>query len=304
MVFQTEKPEGGTLHYQGYVEFTESIRIVGRTMKNGPWRRFNWTRVDNPRGAIEYARKVRSRVPNSLFGEIGHAAVNRDDNLQDVVDHMAEQDAKIEEILKEHPVMRIKWGERIQTVFIENKNNRTECNVTLLVGPTRCGKSTWVREHLQELGVEYYEVPGKAISSGRWDWAMYRGEDYIIIDEFDDSWLTVTNFKLFFDPFNTYTLEKKGKNMEIKFNHIFLTTNKEPKKWYAKYEREGGDRSAVESRINQFFTIYDCTKNRHWNTNQAQSTQEVYTRYMDMVRRPGNPFRFDSESFNVNRLFN
>ncbi len=199
--------------------------------------------------------------------------------------------------------MNIKWGDAIRRVHIEGIENRVECNVTLLVGPTRCGKSTWVRNMLERENVPYYEVPGKAISSGRWDWAMYNGEDYIIIDEFDDSWLTVTNFKLFFDKFNTYTLEKKGKNMEIKFNHIFLTTNKEPKKWYGKFAREGGDKSAVESRINQFFRIYDCDKNVHWQTNQAQSDNPIYTRYMNKVERTGT-FKFQSESFNVNRLFN
>jgi len=264
IVFQEEQaPSTDTVHIQGYIEWEEAIRPLGQKMKhmNSPYSRFHWSRVDNPRRAIAYAKKDDTRVNNGLHGQYGAAAANRDQTITDTTEQIL-SGVPLSKVLHEHPDISFMHYEKVVDFHNRQVKNRDACNVVLLIGPSGCGKSWWADAAAKSKGTTYY-VPDRTRHNGRWDWKGYSSENSIIINEFDDKWLKVVSFKQFFDIF-PFQVEAKGQNMSLKSNNIYLTTNSDIKNWYRKFRSNPENAvhtAAMERRITQFFTIYDCRKN-------------------------------------------
>ncbi len=267
IVFQEEiAPTTQTPHIQGYCEWQEAVRPLGRTMKqlSSPWRRFRWSQVDFPRAAIKYASKEDTRLAGGQNGKYGDAAANRDQTVSDVTDQIL-NGTRLKQVLIEHPDISFMHYEKIVDFHNRQVPDRTACNVILLIGPSGCGKSWWAAEDAKSEGTTFF-VPDRTRHNGRWDWKGYSSENSLVINEFDDKWLKVVSFKQFFDIF-PYQVEAKGQNMSLKTNNIYLTTNNDIKYWYRKF-RSNPDNAvhtkAMERRVNQFFKIYDCRKNTAW----------------------------------------
>jgi hypothetical protein len=248
--YQEEKaPSTGTIHFQGYIEWSDKIRPI--TMK--VYKGWDFTRVFDPRGAIKYSKKTETRIEGGQTGEIGSAARFRNDTIEDVCDHI-KSGGTIQEIIATHPTMDFMHHDKIVRKVLDTLPDRTACNINIYFGITGCGKSTYVRTRAEN----YYAVPTVTRHNGRWDWDSYEGQSNIVIDEFDDTWVTATDFKRFFDVFE-YQIERKGSNMPMKSNHIWITTNKDPGFWYSKMTDEA--RRPLLRRLKEFANIFDCRKN-------------------------------------------
>ncbi len=177
----------------------------------------------------------------------------------------------------------IHW-DAINAQLLRNKPKRTSCEIKILYGPSGCGKSTWARAQ-----GDYYAVPPPTRHNGRWDWQGYEGQNLLVIDEFDDTWLKMINIKRFFDT-TEYIVEKKGKNMPMKSNKMILTTNKDPADWYTTWIRDGGDIRPLERRFTDFVTIYDCSQNPGWD--HGNQNEEYMNMTLRVVRSAERGFRF------------
>jgi len=267
IIFQEEiAPDTATHHIQGYCEFQDRVRPLGRLMKqtSSPWTRFHWTKVDFPKAAIKYASKEETRMQGGLNGKFGEAAANRDQTVTDVTDQIL-SGVILSEVINQHPDISFMHYEKIVDFHNRQVPERFGCNVILLIGPSGCGKSWWAAEAAKSKGTTYF-VPDRTRHNGRWDWKSYSSENSIVINEFDDRWLKVVSFKQFFDIF-PYQVEAKGQNMSFKTNNIYLTTNNDIKNWYKKFRSNPENAvhtNAMERRITQFFKIYDCRANSNW----------------------------------------
>jgi len=305
LVFQEEiAPTTNMIHYQGYIEWFNPKRPLGTTFKNttSPYRRFSWHRADHPRASIAYAKKTSTRAQGGDHGEYGESAANRADTKKDVVDQLL-AGVPLKKVIQEHPEMDFDNHEKFVAFHNRNVPNRNKCRVILLIGPSRCGKSSWVIEDAKKITIDkpsgtYYIVPDRTRHNGRWDWQNYQSQDSIIINEFDDKYLKVVSFKQFFDEF-PYQIEQKGSCMQMKSNNIYLTTNTDIKYWYHKYREHRNNAvhvDAMEQRITQFFTIYDCRKNLAYDIEEQDEDEGENEPYMQMTLRPHPPTGFKFEN--------
>lgn len=307
LIYQME--EGTCVHLQGYAEFTKQVKPAGRTMhaETSPWHRFHWDFVDHPKKAIHYCRKPvdgcecpsctkeREHPTRSIphvGGSIGHAAQGRDDTIEDTVLQINCGTA-ISVIARQHPKIGFMYYDKIVSAVLRSKEPRQFCEVIYLEGPTGCGKSTWIREEIAKRfpGQGIYSAPLKTGHNGRWDCEGYEGQNHFVIDEFSDSMFSVDHFKTFFDKFPV-TIESKGKSYKFKSNYIWLTSNRKISQWYSKYAGTGGDRSPLERRITDFFTIYDCKKNHLFGNHGGQTETGEYMLFT-LRAHPVGGFKFD-----------
>ncbi len=287
IVFQEELGlQQQTPHIQGYIEWVSARYPLGAQMNSdgSPYRRMHFTPVDNPRAAIAYAKKDRTRVEGGLHGEYGLAAANRTQTVSDVTEQIL-SGTNLKQVLEEHPDISFMHYEKIVDFHNRQVKDRDACNVTLLIGPSGCGKSWWADKTAKSKGTTYY-VPDRTRHNGRWDWKSYSSQNSIIINEFDDKWLKVVSFKQFFDIF-PFQVEAKGQNMSLKTNNIYLTTNNDIKNWYSKFRSSPENAvhtAAMERRITQFFKIYDCRRNTNWMAPTEEQGETLP--FMQMVLRP------------------
>jgi len=267
-----------------------------------PYKRFSWHKADYPRASIAYAKKEESRKENGSHGEYGDSAALRTDSNEDVVQQLLAR-VPLQQVIDAHPVISFLRNDKIIEMHNRLVPDRSECNVTLLIGPSGCGKTTWALKEALKDGYTAFQVPDRTRHNGRWDWKGYASQNTAIINEFDDTWLKVIAFKQFFDTFH-YQIECKGDNFQMKSNNIFLTTNSDIKDWYAKYRAYPANAvhvKAMERRITQFFTIYDCRRNLAYGLDALEDAQIPEDRittepFMQMTLRahPPGGFRFNS----------
>ncbi len=102
-----------------------------------------------------------------------------------------------------------------------------------------------------DLGGHYDHVFGK------W-WDGYRGERIVILDDFRGSSLSITHFKRLLDRY-ALRVEVKGASCPMAATHFFITTNLEPKEWWAEelYARE---ESAITRRITKVLYFEEVGK--------------------------------------------
>ncbi len=301
LIYQEEKgAKTGTIHFQGYVEFIKIVRPVGKKYrKKKEWLNTNWSRVDNPLGAIKYASKLATRLVGGQHGKAGHARKNREDTVMDVIAHFKEE-KDIAKVVKAHPLVSFHHYNKLVRYGMAGLE-RTSCKVMLLVGPSGVGKS-WFAKKLAKANGSYYEVPAKTSHNDRWDWQKYIGQETIIVNEWDDTWINPKRFNMFFDE-QTFQVEKKGHCLDMVSNNMILTSNKDPKYWYRKWRAGGGYTEPLERRITQFFTIFDCKKNPDFDNEYEEDEDNMFITLTERVH-PRGGFRFASPEEFGNYNFN
>lgn len=248
IVFQEERVQ--TTHIQGYIEWTEQVRPLGRKIKTTPfYARMNFLRADFPAKAILYCKKPQSRVEGGLAGEAGNAKKQQEDSLQAIIEQQ-KQGISLEEALDACPRMDLMHSDKIIAYFLRKKIQENPRRFEIYIGPTGAGKSTTARDKYPD----HYEVPALTSHNKRWDWHGYRGQKASIIDEFHDGYMPYKTALRFFDQFG-FQLESKHKNFDCKSEVVILTMNadKDPIYWYKGVK----DKKALERRFNERVRIYD-----------------------------------------------
>lgn len=251
IVFQSERGEGtdgslGTLHYQGYVEFTASKRLGGAKSSLGSTRMHLEPRRGTQAEAIAYAKKEETRVVG-LSGEAGTRARSRKDSLENVVEAF-DEGTPITDVLQQHPIQALLHRQKIIEFGLHKKGRRDwKMEVEIFVGPTSTGKSYSARME----NPEAYHAPWKM--GQRWWWPNYQGEHTVILDEFRHQIKLDKLLKLL--DYRPFHLEAKGVNFQFVSKKIVITTNIDPKDWYPNAKEDG--RLPLERRIREFAKIYD-----------------------------------------------
>ncbi len=287
IVFQTEKaPTTGTIHLQGYIEFIRQVSL--KNLKEHISDNASWRVCSRGTGQQNktYCTKADTRHPGPS-GEGGLMAGTKADSLVCLFKNKADNPKiTMAELEEEHPATVCKYYTKITKSFLRTLPKRTKCIVKLLYGKTGCGKSYYARHCYEDKS--YYSVPTPKFHNGRWDWPGYEGQEYLIMDEFDSSWMRVIKFKKFIDEYE-FSVEVKGEDLQMKTNYIVMTTNKDPVTWYKKYMSTCNKimRDALERRFHDYIDIYDCTKNPDY-------TEDGQEPYMTMEKRIKKDFKFDA----------
>lgn len=235
-VWQLElAPDTQRRHFQGYIEFDQPVRFASVTAV------LIGAHVETRRGsreqAREYCRKEESRVTGPWeFGSwISGGQGGRTDLLAVTLAISAGKRAP--EIADLFPVQFIKFHRGIERLIevITPVPERVSATVTMLIGPTGTGKSTYCKS----VEGAYWWPPGKWL-------ANYQGELTMILDEFRGNWMCYQTLLRLLDS-TPLTLECKGGHSQISATSFYLTSNLLPDQWYPNQ-----DFSPLERRVTKW----------------------------------------------------
>lgn len=253
-VFQLEKGENGTEHWQGYLELNKSLPFS--TVKNffKPMIPHIEKRMGTATQARNYAMKEESRVKGPW--EVGTFSPStqgqgRRNDIHDLMESLKEGKDN-EDLLNEHPVAYIRYYKAVQhvrTMKIPPKIRDLE--VILHFGPPGVGKTFDIINDEDDLFI-------KPIGKNLW-FDGYTNQSVVLLDDFSGQ-CTLTDLLRLLDKYRLQ-VEIKGGHAWIHATKIFITTNIHPRDWYDFSNREE-QYKALGRRFNKiyFYSQYNTRR--------------------------------------------
>jgi len=229
LIYQEERGEEGTCHFQGYVSFNirKHFDAVRRLMARAHWEPRRGTHQE----ARAYCSKEETRVAGPfIFGDDATLAVDQRGQRNDLIRvKRALDEGKSELQIAESDDTFAAWAKyfkaierykRLKSVRARNWPTFT----TVLWGPPGTGKTRYVNDHAP--GAYWVKKPigGAAFFDG------YDGQEDVVIDEFY-GWLP---FDLLCRMCDRYPLmvDTKGGMCNFYPKRIWITSNASPNDWY------------------------------------------------------------------------
>ncbi len=222
VIFQEEKGEDETKHYQGYCEFTTSLRLgsVKKILPRAHWEGRRGSQLD----AIAYCQKEDTRVsgPYSAGVAGGHQGKRTDvDNACEVL----QSTRSLRALAEEMPGTFVKFHRGFQRLLEVTVNPRAaDPKCILLYGPTGTGKSHWAHQRFPDA---YWKPPMSKWFDG------YLDETTVIMDEYAGK-MSKMSLVFLLRLMDKYPLkvEVKGSSRDWLAETIVFTTNIHPYLWY------------------------------------------------------------------------
>lgn len=247
-VFQLERGESGTPHYQGYIEFKENVTWTAL-------RRVAPMHVEKRQGTRAQAREYCMSTdkdgevlsPPCEWGQWELAQGRRSD-LAEVAQAVLDGTSLVT-IAREHPSTFVRNHRGLAMLaHFSPRNPRTPPRVTLLFGPSGCGKSALVHESTATDGL--YVKPG----DDKW-WDGYSSHKSVLMDDFAGraSKVSLTMLLTWLDRYPVL-VPFKGGYARLEAEHIYITTNIHPIHWYD-YARRQTQYHGLARRIHSVITF-------------------------------------------------
>jgi len=235
-IWQREQGEEGTIHLQGYVEFTNSTRLsqCKTILPRAHWEIRRGTQLQ----AKQYASKEDTRMEGPW--EHGTYVVSEPGRRNDIrdVQELIKAGKPMLEVCEQFPEEMARYHNYFKWYKTLIKEPRQKPpSVYILVGKPGTGKSSFCRRN----------APGAywKQNESKW-WDGYDGERDVVLDDFY-GWLQYTTMLRLLDRYPVM-VESKGGNRYFAAERIFITSNVEPREWY----RNLPDIDALDRRLNEF----------------------------------------------------
>lgn len=240
-VWQKEKGEQGTEHYQGYVEFKSSKKLdaVKRILPTAHWE----IRRGSQQDAIDYCTKTDSWVEGPwTHGVLMLNHPGRRTDLLELKKALDEGKPMLEIASELFCTMAnySRWAKEYRMLTTPDRSGPP--SIYILVGPPRTGKSRFCR---RVAGMAYWKYPNKGETD--W-WDGYDGQHDVVLDDFY-GWIRYNSMLRLCDRY-PYMVETKGGHAKFVSKRIFITSNVEPEQWYSRID----DTSALLARFSEFGT--------------------------------------------------
>lgn len=219
-IYQEERGESGTPHYQGYIELNKPQR--GSALKKLPG--LETAHLEARQGrreqARDYCRKEDSRIAGPWeFGTWGDGQGDRTDLK--AVKRRIDEGATELEIFDEFFGEAVRFHKAFQYYrLLKTPDRKEKTTVYLLVGAPGTGKS---RSCLEAYPNAYWKP------KGQW-WDGYQAQEAIILDDFY-GWLPWQELLHIMDRYPLQT-QTKGGTVRFLAKNLAITSNTPPDNWY------------------------------------------------------------------------
>lgn len=230
-IYQLERcPNTGTLHVQGYFEFSTPVRWRFVQRITGDPDCHVEPRIGTPKQASDYCRKLKSAETNPTeFGELPEGPGSRSDLLQ--VQEALNQGATPQEIAQDFFPAWSRYHRAFERYYLDRAPAREwPMEVHVRYGVTGSGKTFGVYDIARQAGLSVYDVASPNISNGAVWFCGYTGQDIIILDDFY-GWLPWTFFLKLLDRY-PLRVQTKGGTVPFLSKRIYITSNVHPNQWY------------------------------------------------------------------------
>ncbi len=247
LVFQKEKGEEGTPHYQGYVEFSRITRWV-QINKDLPAGAAIWfaRRRGSQKAAIVYCKKADTRLEGPWeFGEPRDTSPGFRTDLNDFRSDV-QRGKRLRDLIEDHAPIICKYPRYYGTLRSMHMPVLRADGITveLHVGSTGTGKTRSIMEAYAG-NSSFYASP---LSGGFW-MDGYDGHQIVLLDDFAGAVNKISLTQLL------RLLDRYPVQVPVKCaftwwhpRKIYITTNIHPRDWY-KWDRREGQYKALWRRI-------------------------------------------------------
>lgn len=252
-IFQFEKGESGTKHYQGYLRWNENTRLSALKKLEGDFARAHFKIAKgNEQQNIVYCTKQDTRIDGPWeIGERSHQGKRTD--LDSVVD-LIKSGATLKRVAEECPREFIKYPRGIKEYMgaINERNPRDfETELWVFYGAPGTGKSYAANQMARPHGAF---TPNFGVS-GIW-WDGYNGQEFVLFDEFKCN-IPLGLLKRLADRYEC-TVDIKGlAAVQFTSRVIIITTNLDWDFWYVSEKISQVERDALRRRI-RFMARFDA----------------------------------------------
>lgn len=240
LVYQKEKGESGTVHYQGYFYFNNARRFsaVKKALPDAHLEAAKGSPIQNR----DYCTKDEGRLDGPFeFGDL--PAQGKRTDIEGVVSTI-KAGGSLKRVAEEHPAAYIRYHRGIQALHraLDSRERDWQTELWVFYGPPGTGKSRTATALGRETG-SYTPIIG---NSGIW-WDGYDAQHTIILDEFKCN-VPLALFKRMADRY-PLKIDVKGGSSEFLSRRIIITTNLDPDNWYSGERVTDDERRAVLRRI-------------------------------------------------------
>ena len=248
-VFQTERGNSGTLHWQGYLETKVSrpFNFVKRFINGNPHLE---KRQGTAEQAIAYCQKEDTRVAGPWECGTFTATKTRGQrtDIEALVDTM-QKATSLKEVVQAHPKQSIRYSRGIQFTYSHLKapTEHKVPEVWLLYGPTGTGKTRYAMAQ---------NDPFKKSGSSPW-FDGYDHSSTLIFDDFGGktSRMPLTDVLNYTDRYPV-KLPVKGNFVDRNCDLLIITTNIHPQLWY-EYDGRQAHYKALARRFTRILYFND-----------------------------------------------
>jgi len=240
LTYQLEQGEHGTLHYQGYVEFSKAkpLACLRGMLAGGHFE----IRRGTQQQAIDYCNKLATRVAEPYHEGIPKRQGARND-LDEIRDRIRSGVSNID-IADEYFGQWVRYHRAFAVYRSLKQPNRTwKTEIFLCYGPPGTGKSRFALED-SPAETQYWK------QRSPW-WCNYQGEENVVIDDYY-GWLPWDVLLRIMDRY-PLLVETKGGQVNFTAKKIYITSNTKPNQWY----RESPNLTALTRRVEHFIYFKD-----------------------------------------------
>lgn len=231
LVYQRERGDNGTEHFQGYLETDRRIRINQLKNINA---RIHWeARRGSQAQAVAYCQKADSRIDGPWEHGVPRESRSQGSrtDLVSVAERIA-QGADFQEIENDFPGESIRFRRHIMEACRDRRRRilrrelRPNLTVTVLWGDPGTGKTRSVYE---SEGIENIYTLTECHNGSIW-FDGYDNESVLLIDDFR-GWIKYTTLLKMLDIF-PYRLPIKGSFDYAAWTKVYITSNHPIEEWY------------------------------------------------------------------------
>ncbi len=228
-VLQKEQGEAGTPHYQGYVEFTNTLRFnaVRNLFDKKP-------HIEKRRGtreqARDYCKKLEGRLEEPV--ELGEWTLQQGHRTDlETAAALVAEDGNLDALIDRTPWLYVKYQRGFEALAFRCKPDRVDPpRIILLYGSTGTGKTRFAYDAFPKL---YRKQPGDSWFDG------YEGEECLLLDDFAGK-MSKMGLQYLLILLDRYPVQVaiKGSFRKVVSTTIIITTNYHPRLWYDYQNRE------------------------------------------------------------------
>jgi len=250
IIFQREKGDSGTEHYQGYLECEKQIKtsVMKKILDNA----VHWEgRRGSQKQAIDYVTKEEGRMDGPWeWGTKSQERQGKRNDLKEFIDMAKERGMK--RAREEDPSTFVKFHNGLQKLMVADVKQREGMRapeVILLYGPPNCGKTRLFYD-TEMPGDDYVRI---SCASGYW-FDGYEGQEAALLDDFDgraSKWTLAQTLQ----TLDRYVFMVPIKGGFTKWNpeRIYVTTNIHPFGWF-EWENRMEQKGALKRRFTKVMT--------------------------------------------------
>lgn len=205
-------PTTGRVHWQSYVELNKTMRFtaIKKLFKD------NTIHLETRKGSRDQARDYCKKDGHWVEHGKWISGQGHRSDLESVVDQL-KTGTKLSEVMLANPKLYCQYRNGLKDIASAVTKSNTKAfrqlNVTLLTGPTGCGKTRKAMENCT------YRIQGTQLA---W-WQDYDGEDAICIDEYNND-VNITEMLNLLDGYQL-RLNVKGTHTYANWTKVYITTN-------------------------------------------------------------------------------